>query len=104
MCFFHSHTHRKLFWLKKINKKSIKKKFGCGLIFATSIGSLYACQKLIYEPIRLKFGIRIPNNWGGGGGGGALLTICECGFFVIATSIEIFLAAKAKYRTNQAEI
>ena len=35
---------------------------GCGLVIATPIGHHYACQKLIYGPIRLKFGIWSPSD------------------------------------------
>ena len=54
------HTHRKLFWLKKVNPYRCVS--GCGRIIATPIGHHYACQKLIYGLIRLKVGIWSPSN------------------------------------------
>ena len=54
----------------------------CGLVIATPIGHHYACQTLIYGPIRLKFGIWNPINWV------SMINQCGCGHvhgFVLVT-------------------
>ena len=72
-----SHTHSKLFWLKKLIRDQSGKKFVCslqvpgkelltpyvcGLAIATPTGSCFGYKMLIERLTRLKFGMRFPSN------------------------------------------